>query len=79
MKRLANSPFYHMQIPQFGVEYFGVGGLRLEEVSEHPERKQMKHFRPSIVIFNCGGNSIRRGTSALELFNLLMSLLRELH
>ena len=34
---------------------------------------------PNIVVFHCRGNSIRRGTSALQLFNLLMSLLRELH
>ena len=52
-----------MQIPQIGVEYYGVGGLQLEEVSERPEWKQMKLSRPSIVV----------------LFNLLMSLLRELH
>ena len=77
--RLANSPFYHMQIPQIGVKFYGVGGLQLEEVSKRPEWKQMKLSRPSIVVFHCGGNSIRRGTSALQLFNLLMSLLRELH
>ena len=77
--RLANSPYYHMQIPQIGEEYYGVGGLQLEQVSERPEWKQMKLSRPSIVVLHCGGNSIRRGTSALQLFNVVMSLLRELH
>ena len=75
MARLANGPFYHMQIPQIDVEYYWVGGLQLEEVSERPEWKQMKLSRPSIVVFHCGGNSIRRGTSALQLFNVVMSLL----
>ena len=77
--RLARSPYYHMQIPHIGVEYYGVGGPQLEQVSERPEWKQMKLSRPSIVVLHCGGNSIRRGTSALQLFNVVMSLLRELH
>ena len=66
--RLANSPYYHMQIPQIGVEYYGVGGLQLEQVSERPEWKQMKLSRPSIVVLHCGGNSIRRGTSCSSTF-----------